>query len=376
MMDNFMEQYQNELTYQEIRSNRYTIKGYCWFLMATAFMWLLTVTGFFEVDKRLITIAFLSNLVLFVPAIVVYCKSNLSDAWIKYFLLSLICVGSAVIVSFLSFHAVLLYVVPLLFAVLYRRRSTIWFVYGVNTVTMLVSSLISFFYGICDLNLLLESQHVRSWYLDIITENGLHIPFNENPVFIILVFEVFPRSVILLVFAVMLQYSVVSSNEDAYRIAQLTCLKETDMGTKVFNKNKYVEMSEEYYPKMERIGVLFWDLNNLKCINNVYGHAAGDKAIETLSAILLAHSGDDCRIYRIGGDEFLMILDNPQENEPERIIQAVHRELEAENRDKRVQISGAVGYASGKGRDIAEVVKAADARMYENKKQSREGRRG
>ncbi len=108
MMANFMEQYQNELTYQEIRSNRYTIKGYCWFLMATAFMWLLTVTGFFEVDKRLITIAFLSNLVLFVPAIVVYCKSNLSDAWIKYFLLSLICVGSAVIVSFLSFHAVLL----------------------------------------------------------------------------------------------------------------------------------------------------------------------------------------------------------------------------------------------------------------------------
>ena len=74
MMDNFMEQYQNELTYQEIRSNRYTIKGYCWFLMATAFMWLLTVTGFFEVDKRLITIAFLSNLVLFVPAIVVYCR--------------------------------------------------------------------------------------------------------------------------------------------------------------------------------------------------------------------------------------------------------------------------------------------------------------
>lgn len=71
-----------------------------------------------------------------------------------------------------------------------------------------------------------------------------------------------------------------------------------------------------------------------------------------------------------------MILDNPQENEPERIIQTVHRELEAENRDKRVQISGAVGYASGKGRDIAEVVKAADARMYENKKQSREGRRG
>lgn len=45
----------------------------------------------------------------------------------------------------------------MLFAVQCRRRSTIWFVYAVNTVTMLISSLVSFYYGIWDLNLLLES---------------------------------------------------------------------------------------------------------------------------------------------------------------------------------------------------------------------------
>lgn len=374
-MEDFIEQYHSELAYQEIKANKHTLKGFCWFFVALTLIWLITVTGFFEVDKGLITLSFLSNIVLFIPAFYIYLKINLSNRWIKYFLLSLICVASAIIVTFLSYHAVLIYVVPLLFAVQYRRRSTIWYVYAVNTVTMLISSLASFFYGICDLNLLLQSQHVRSWYLDIITENALHIPFNENPVFIIIVFEVFPRSIILFVFSIMMQYSVVSSNEDAYRIAKLTYLKETDTKTRVFNKNKYVEMVAEYYPKVEQIAALFWDLNNLKYINDVHGHAMGDKAIETLSAALLAHVDDSCRIYRIGGDEFLMILDNPGEDEAEHIIKAVQKELEAVNRDKKIKVSSAVGYARGKGRDIEEVVKAADVRMYENKKQSKKERK-
>ncbi len=376
MMDDFKEQYLQELDYQEIKSNKHTLKGFCWFLLAVAFIWLLTVLGFFEVDKRLITIAFMANIVLFIPAVYIFFKSDLSKAWIKYFLLSLICVVSAVLAAFLSFHAVLAYVVPLLFAVQYRRRSTIWFTYAVNTVTMLVSSLVSFYYGICDLNLLLQSQHVRSYYLEIITEGALNIPFNENPVFIIIVFEVFPRSIILFVFSIMMQYTVVSSSEDAYRIAQLTYLKGTDTKTKVFNKNKYVEMVADYYPKIEQISVLFWDLNNLKKINDKFGHAMGDKVIEKLSSALAAHSSDRCRVYRIGGDEFLMIIDAPEQEESETIIQSIQEKLKADNANSEIKVSSAVGFALGSGADILEVVKTADTRMYENKKCGKGGREG
>lgn len=373
-MEDFKEQYYQELVYQEIKSNKHTLKGFCWFFIAVAFIWLLTVTGFFEVDKKLITISFLANIVLFIPAVYINYKSDLSKAWIKYFLLSLLCVVTGVITAFLSFHAVLVYVVPLLFAIQYRRRSTIWFVYAVNTVTMLISSLISFYYGICDLNLLLQSQHVRSWYLDVITESALYIPFNENPVFIIIVFEVFPRSIILFVFSILMQYTVVNSNEDAYRIAQLTYLKETDTKTRVFNKNKYLEMAADYYPKIEQVSVLFWDLNNLKKINDKFGHAMGDKVIEQLSFALTMHASDRCRIYRIGGDEFLMIIDNPVQDESETIIQAVQEKLGNDNADNEIKLSSAVGFALGSGKDILEVVKAADAYMYENKKQSKEER--
>lgn len=374
-MEDFKEQYQQELIYQEIKSNKRTLKGFCWFLITVAFIWLLTVTDFFEVDKKLISIAFLSNVVLFIPAVSIYVKSDLSKAWIKYFLLSLICIVSGVIASFLSFHAVLAYVMPLLFATQYRRRSTIWFAYAVNTVTMLISSLVSFFYGLCDLNLLLQSQHVRSWYLEHMTEGVLNIPFNENPVFIIVVFEVFPRSIILLVFSIMMQYMVVSSNEDAYRIAQLTYLKGTDTKTKVFNKNKYMEMVEDYYPGIEQISVLFWDLNNLKLINDRFGHSVGDLAIEKLSSALVLHASNRCRVYRIGGDEFLMIIDDPRKDEPEKMIRSVQEKLESEHADHEVKVSSAVGVALGSGADILDVVKDADSRMYENKKRSKEERK-
>lgn len=374
-MEDFKEQYRRELIYQEIKSNKRTIKGFMWFLIGVAFTWLLTMTGFFEVDKKLITIAFVSTFVLFLPPLYLYFKGDLSKPWLKYFFLSLICIVSGVIISFLSFHAVLLYVAPLLFAIQYRRRSTIWFTYAVNTVTMLISSLVSFYYGLCDLNLLLQSQHVRSWYLDIITEGALNIPFNENVIFIIIVLEVFPRDIILFIFSVLMQYTVVGSDEDAFRIAQLTYLKETDTKTRVFNKNKYEEMVAEYYPRIERIAVGFWDLNNLKYINDEYGHAMGDKAIERLSAVLNVHANERRRIYRIGGDEFLMIIDNPLQNEIESIVKAVADELEKDSIEDKFKVSGAAGSASGRGKDVLEIVKTADARMYENKKRSKENRK-
>ena len=172
-----------------------------------------------------------------------------------------------------------------------------------------------------------------------------------------------------------MHYTIISSNEDAYRISKLTYLKETDTRTKVFNKNKYEEMVTEYYPEVARIAAVFWDLNNLKNINDKYGHAMGDRIIEKMSSILYGYSNERYRVYRVGGDEFLMIIDNPKENETEFFVKSMKEELEVCNDNDLVQISSAVGFAFGSGKDIVEVVKEADAQMYENKRLSKESRK-
>ena len=272
-----------------------------------------------------------------------------------------------------SYHAVLLYVVPLLFDAHYRHRKALWFTYIINSVSVLLSMVLGFFYRICDLNLLFEGSHKRDWYLTVVA-SGTGYSFNSDPVFVLLVFGVLPRCMILLVITFMLQDIVLRSSEDELRIAQLTYLKETDSGTKVFNKNKYEEMVKTYYHYIDNIMVIFWDLNNLKMINDTYGHDYGDKAIERLSSVLYSFVDERRRVYRIGGDEFIMIIDNPSDEEGKNISASVAEMIEKANEGSSLKITSAVGIAKGYGRDVLEVVKRADEEMYKNKVKSKAGR--
>lgn len=364
----YEKQFEQELIYQEIASNRYTIKGIFWFIVAMGFVWFLTAIRFFDIDFKLATIAFGATVFLFIPSLVYFRKGDLSQKWIKYVLLALICLASGFIISTLTVHAVFLHILPLLYAIQYRKRRVIWYSFAMNTATLFFSCIAGFYLGICDLNLLFSNQHNYSWYMEQLTNNTLALTLNENHLFVIIVFQIFPHSLILLVFTILLQYSVLSNNADAVRIAKLTYLKETDIKTNLFNKNKYEEMVEAYYPKVERISVLFWDLNNLKEINDKYGHAQGDIAIEKVSAILHGYSSDRCRTYRVGGDEFLMIIDNPMDDEAETIMTNAKMKLSMQNEESPIRITSAVGLAYGTGKNIAEVVKTADKKMYQNKK--------
>jgi len=120
--------------------------------------------------------------------------------------------------------------------------------------------------------------------------------------------------------------------------------------------------------------VAFWDLNNLKMINDNFGHAVGDSLIQTMSEKLLAVSNERCRTYRVGGDEFLLILDDPAPGEINRIIQQVKTELSSGTGTTGLRILAAVGSAEGCGADIRSLVKKADAAMYSDKAKSKEGR--
>lgn len=368
----FNSQYEQELLYQEIAANKNTLKGFLCFLVAVALIWFLTMIGFFEVDKTLVSIAFQANIVLFLPLLFIFLKNDLSKPWLKYFFLLMMCVVSAVIISVLSYHAVLLYVFPLLFAVQYRKNKVIWYAYVINLVTITLSSITSFYYGICDLNILLQSRHVRDWYLDIITDQALHIPYNEDPMFVIIVFMIFPRAIILLVFTVLMQFNVVSNVRDAMRIAQLTYYKNTDTNTNAYNKNKYKEMLETYYPLIDSVAVAFWDLNDLKKINDKFGHAMGDRAIEKLSSLLTTYTSDTCRIYRVGGDEFVTVIDNPSEHQMNDMVSHILKKIESESVNELFPFSVAVGYSYGSGKNIAEIIKSADTNMYKNKKMFKE----
>lgn len=366
-VENFIMQYEQENVSAEINANKRILNSFVWILAGIALLWVLTLTNLLEVDKQMATYSFLLAFILYIPTFYLMQKGNLAKSRLKFFLLGQLCMVCAIIMSILSYHTTLLMVFPLLYAIRYREKKVIWFTCAVSLLTTAASTIIGFYFGICDMNILLLGHHSRSWYVSSLPELTLNVPVNSNPLLTILLHIMIPRTLMLLLFSFMMQYTVVSNTRDSLRIAQLTYHKDTDTNTKVYNKNKYEEMISSYYPSVNRLAVIFFDLNNLKKVNDELGHAMGDYIIETLASAIRSQANDGRRAYRVGGDEFVMVLENPVAGEAELIIAAVKEQLRIHNETGPVAISTAAGFAYGKGSSYEDLEKEADEKMYENK---------
>lgn len=373
-MEHSERQYKQELHNQELKANQRTRTGLLWIFAGVFFFWMLTMLGIFVVQETSMTIAFILSAVICIYVWLLQYMSRLDAPWVKYALMTVVCVVAGILGTFLSFHAVFVYVLPLLFAIQYRDQAVLWFSYAVNGIAMLASMLLGFYYGLCDLNLLLASNHTREWYLEHLTGDMIPVAINANVNFVIVVYGFFPRMIILLIFVIMLRYTLISNYEDALRIADLTYRKETDAATKLFNKNKYEEMADSYYPQKAWIAAIFWDVNNLKMINDRFGHSTGDLLLETVSARLSEQTDERKQAYRVGGDEFVLLIENPIPGEPEKIISTVREQLKKNHEDGGLKVTSAVGWAEGPGSQIREIVSTADQRMYEDKVKSKQGR--
>lgn len=373
-MDGLREKIEVETKKQEKKANVRTLKCFFWLFAGMLLVGILTWTNFFVIDNWAINTSFSVAVVLLIIPAIIAIRGKLHERYVKYVLLATLCLIVGVLTAMLSFHATLLYVLPLIFASQYRKKGPLWFVFIFSCITLAASSLFGFYHGLCDANLLIEGNHTYEWYMQQYQGSGLFVSLNESPVYIILVFATFPRSIILLIYTIILRYVIISNEEDAKEIANLTYHKETDFRTKLFNRNKYEEMCKEYYPKQERVAVIFWDLNNLKLTNDTYGHAEGDALIDKLASVLYEYTDDRCKAYHIGGDEFLLIVENPKATETDILVTRIEESLKGIKTDLGLEVSAAVGYAEGAGFNISEIKNLADEKMYQNKVASKKAR--
>lgn len=142
-----------------------------------------------------------------------------------------------------------------------------------------------------------------------------------------------------------------------------------DKLTGVYNRNQYISDLQGQFSQVQCAGILFFDLNNLKAVNDHYFHAEGDKLLCRLADAICqeAVSGNKC--YRIGGDEFVLIVPNCTKHELELCRKRILRTLEEGDRMEAIPCDVAVGSAwSPSGKNLESLVSEADLRMYENKK--------
>jgi len=114
--------------------------------------------------------------------------------------------------------------------------------------------------------------------------------------------------------------------------------------------------------------IIVTDVNGLKLTNDAYGHDMGDKLLIKVSDILKNSCRKEDIICRVGGDEFVVLLPGIDEKKAEEITDRIVEESHNTSLDS-VIISLAVGYATKirADKDILEVYKEADNKMYKNK---------
>src|SRR5574344_58529 len=136
--------------------------------------------------------------------------------------------------------------------------------------------------------------------------------------------------------------------------------------TGVYNRQCFFSDIEKI--KHNNLFFVMTDFNGLKQINDTKGHAKGDEALATLANCLtIAASNKNTRVYRVGGDEFTVVIYNAKEEDVKEYVNKAHSEL------KKTPCMASFGYSSYKdGDSFDECLKHSDVEMYKDKNNNHE----
>lgn len=165
---------------------------------------------------------------------------------------------------------------------------------------------------------------------------------------------------------------------------------EENAKTEVYRKMAYIDgmtgmenraafekvLNEEKVAK--KFTYIMFDNNNLKKINDTYGHQAGDQLLIETAECIKGVFGRLGRCFRIGGDEFVVVLREMSEKEVKESLGYFDWKIEEINQKRKVRIEVAYGYFTCRDTSMTaeELFKKADANMYSKKQKMKSGTEG
>lgn len=159
-----------------------------------------------------------------------------------------------------------------------------------------------------------------------------------------------------------IQFFVTNSLDRKKQQAYLEKLSYRDMLTGLYNRNRYIERLEAYKQVQDQqIGAIYIDLNGLKKVNDEQGHRAGDELIVRAAGTIAGIFAEDA--YRVGGDEFVVILLDVSREDFARKTEQLRRQMQENSVDASI---GGVWQASTE--NLENLLRRADENMYREKK--------
>jgi len=160
-----------------------------------------------------------------------------------------------------------------------------------------------------------------------------------------------------------------------YKAKRYEQLASTDSMTGCRNRAAYIEYMEHIQKKnianCSEMSFLVCDVNNLKIINDQYGHTHGDQAIITCGSLLRQQFSDIGYTYRIGGDEFVVIISNASDEIIDQKITTLYQQVSEHNDHFSFPFYISIGLATVNtliDRNLQDTFERADQKMYVMKK--------
>tara|TARA_Y100001970_G_C14195365_1_gene837754 strand:- start:1093 stop:1842 length:750 start_codon:yes stop_codon:yes gene_type:complete len=160
-------------------------------------------------------------------------------------------------------------------------------------------------------------------------------------------------------------------------LASLAKLADRDSLLPVQNRRAFVRELTKSMARVERYGkpssIVYIDVNDLKEINDNFGHVAGDEALKHVAQVLINNVREIDQVGRLGGDEFCVILDEADTKSAKEKADELARSITEspfiyDNQNLTVHVAVGV-YTINGTEDVSQALAEADKDMYENKRQ-------
>ena len=165
-------------------------------------------------------------------------------------------------------------------------------------------------------------------------------------------------------------------------MASINYLAYHDDLTTLPNRRCFLDLLKEQLVKAEEhqkmFAIFLLDLDNFKSINDTLGHEKGDKLLFNVAKRLVEKLPQHARIFRIGGDEFTILLtDIQQKGEAievaKNIVQMFQQSYILENHELNISVSVGISIYPEDGQEIDWLYNKADSAMYQSKNQGGDG---
>ncbi|MET0068495.1 MAG: GGDEF domain-containing protein [Candidatus Thiodiazotropha sp.] len=150
----------------------------------------------------------------------------------------------------------------------------------------------------------------------------------------------------------------------------------TDNLTGLFNRSKLESFLRQAIAQNQRSGMpmtlIAFDIDHFKSINDTLGHDSGDMVLKRLGELLKRRIRSSDMAFRVGGEEFLVLLHGTEEQQGGKVAEALRKEVEEAELlpDRRVTISAGVGGLQ-EGMEMDAWMKACDKKLYRAKEAGR-----